>query len=157
MATGEPFLMGINYWPRRKAMYWWANFDAGEVREEFAMIREIGLTHVRFFLLWESFQPSPDRINTGAVEDLRTVCDIAADVALKLQPTFFTGHMSGPNWAPDWLLSNRPIQKGERQIVSLGRPTGSERAIYNTYTEPFVVEAEKLQLRTVCGALKDHP
>ena len=157
MATGDPFLMGINYWPRRKAMYWWANFDAGEVREEFAMIREIGLTHVRFFLLWESFQPAPDRVDAKAVGDLRAVCDIAADVGLKLQPTFFTGHMSGPNWAPDWLLSDRPIHKGERQIVSLGRRTGSPNAIYNTYTEPFVIEAEKLQLRTVCGALKDHP
>ena len=157
MAIGDPFLMGINYWPRRKAMYWWSRFDAGEVREEFAMIRELGLTHVRFFLLWESFQPSPDRVDPKAIADLRTVCDVAADTGLKLQPTFFTGHMSGPNWAPDWLLSRRPIQKGERQIVSLGRPTGSPTGIFNTYTEPFVIEAEKLQLRTVCGALKDHP
>ena len=60
MRVGDPFLLGVNYWPRRKAMYWWADFDAGEVREEFAMIRDLGLTHVRFFLLWESFQPSPD-------------------------------------------------------------------------------------------------
>ena len=157
MAIGDPFLLGINYWPRRKAMYWWSDFDSGEVRDEFAMIRAIGLTHVRLFLLWESFQPSPDRIDARAVGDLRTVCDIAADTGLKLQPTFFTGHMSGPNWAPDWLLSDRPIQKGERQIVSLGRRSGSRTTIFNTYTEPFVIEAEKLQLRTVCGALKDHP
>lgn len=157
MASGDPFLMGINYWPRRKAMYWWADFDAGEVREEFAMVRDIGLTHLRLFLLWESFQPEPHRVDAKAVADLRTVCDIAAETGLKLQPTFFTGHMSGPNWAPDWLLSNRPIRKGERQIVSLGRRTGSPTTIYNTYTEPFVIEAEKLQLRTVCGALKDHP
>jgi len=52
---GQPFLLGVNYWPRRKAMSWWADFDPGEVREEFAMIRELGLTHVRIFLLWESF------------------------------------------------------------------------------------------------------
>src|SRR5688572_3213429 len=156
-AAQAPFLMGINYWPRRKAMYWWEDFDAGEVREEFAMIRSVGLTHVRLFLLWESFQPSPDRVNPRAVGDLRTVCDVAAETGLKLQPTFFTGHMSGPNWAPDWLLSDKPIQKGERQIVSLNRRTGSPTTIYNTYTEPFVIEAEKLLLRTVCGELKDHP
>jgi len=159
-ATGrgsEPFIMGCNYWPRRKAMYWWSQFDAGEVREEFAMVRELGLTHLRFFLLWESFQPSPDRVDARALSDLRTVCDVAAETGLKLQPTFFTGHMSGPNWAPDWLLSNRPRQKDERQLVSLRRTTGSPFAIYNTYTEPFVIEAERLQLRTVCGELKDHP
>ena len=39
MPLGDPFLLGVNYWPRRKAMYWWAEFDAAEVREEFAMIR----------------------------------------------------------------------------------------------------------------------
>ena len=156
-AAQVPFLMGINYWPRRKAMYWWEDFDAGEVREEFAMIRGVGLTHVRLFLLWESFQPSPDRVNPKTLGHLRTVCDVAAETGLKLQPTFFTGHMSGPNWAPDWLLSNKPIQKGERQIVSLGRRTGSPTTIYNTYTEPFVIEAERLLLRTVCGELNDHP
>src|SRR5829696_8868092 len=99
LATGrgsEPFLMGVNYWPRRKAMYWWSDFDAGEVREEFAMVRELGLTHLRLFLLWESFQPAPDRVDAKALSDLRLVADIATETGLKLQPTFFTGHMSGP-------------------------------------------------------------
>src|SRR3954454_21164329 len=74
MTIGVPFLLGVNYWPRRKAMYWWADFDAGEVREEFAMIRDLGLTHVRFFLLWESFQPTPTTVSASALRDLRTVC-----------------------------------------------------------------------------------
>ena len=158
MPIGSPFLLGINYWPRRKAMYWWERFDAGEVREEFAMIRDIGLTHVRFFLLWESFQPTPDIVSPTALRDLRTVCDIALEIGLKLQPTFFTGHMSGPNWAPDWLLDTRSPRKiDDRQLVSLKRPTGSPFSINNTYTEPFVIDAEDLLLRTVCGELKDHP
>ena len=42
----NPFILDENYWPRRKAMYWWGNFDAG-VREEFSVIKEIGLTVVR--------------------------------------------------------------------------------------------------------------
>lgn len=156
--VGDPFLLGANYWPRRKAMYWWADFDPCEVREEFAMIRDLGLGHVRFFLLWESFQPTPDTISISALRDLRTVCDIAADAGLLLQPTFFTGHMSGPNWAPDWLIDPRtPRRANERQLVSLGRSTGSLNAIFNTYAEPFVIAAEDLLLRTVCGELKDHP
>ena len=53
------FTLGVNYWPRRKAMYWWSDFDAGEVREEFAIIKEIGLNVVRMFLLWDDFQPDP--------------------------------------------------------------------------------------------------
>ena len=59
----QPFTLGVNYWPRKKAMYWWSNFDAGEVREEFAIIKEIGLNVVRLFLLWDDFQPEPNRVS----------------------------------------------------------------------------------------------
>jgi endo-1,4-beta-mannosidase len=152
-----PFLMGVNYWPRKKAMYWWADFDLGEVREEFAMIRDIGLTHVRLFLLWESFQPAPDRIDAKALGHLRQVCDVAAELGLQLQPTFFTGHMSGPNWAPDWLLASEPRLPMDRPLVTLTRSTGADATLYNVYTEPFVIEAEKRQLTAVCGELRDHP
>src|SRR6476661_1852521 len=131
MPIGDPFLLGVNYWPRRKAMFWWSDFDAGEVREEFAMIRAIGLSYVRIFLLWESVQPNPRHIDSGALSNLRTVGDIAAELGLKIQPTFFTGHMSGPNWAPPWLLDpNTPLRKGERQLVSLSRHTSSPQTIY---------------------------
>jgi len=40
----QPFILSVNYWPRRKAMYWWSQFEAGEVREEFEIIAELGLT-----------------------------------------------------------------------------------------------------------------
>jgi endo-1,4-beta-mannosidase len=157
-AVGDPFLLGVNYWPRAKAMTWWADFDQGEVREEFAMIRAIGLTHVRVFLLWESFQPDVDRVDATAIDHLRTVADIAAESGLLLEPTFFTGHMSGPNWAPDWLLDpSHALRPGDRQVVSLKRPSAAPNDIHNPYVEPFVLEAERLQLRTVCSALRDHP
>ena len=45
-----PFLLGVNYWPRRKAMSGWSAFDAGEVRDEFDLIAEIGLKLVRVIL-----------------------------------------------------------------------------------------------------------
>jgi endo-1,4-beta-mannosidase len=138
-------------------MYWWENFDAGEAREEFSMIRDLGLTHVRFFLLWESFQPSRDQVSATVLRDLRVVCDIAGELGLRLQPTFFTGHMSGPNWAPDWMMSKTLTVAGQRPVVSLTRRTASPTQIYNVYTEPLLIEAEDLLLRTVCGELKDHP
>jgi hypothetical protein len=45
--TNQPFTLGVNYWPRREAMFWWSNFDAGEVKEEFAVIQELGMHLVR--------------------------------------------------------------------------------------------------------------
>jgi endo-1,4-beta-mannosidase len=156
--VGQPFLLGVNYWPRRKAMRWWAEFDPGEVRDEFAVIRHLGLSHVRIFLLWESFQPAPNRVSADALRDLETVCDIAAELGLQLEVTFFTGHMSGPNWAPPWLIDrSRPLRPDDRQVVNLGNPTGETCTIHDIYLTPFVVEAEDLLLRAVCEALMDHP
>ena len=74
----EPFILGVNYWPRRKAMYWWANFDAGEVREEFAIIADLGLKVVRLFLLWEDWQPTPDSVSPECLKNFGAVCDIVA-------------------------------------------------------------------------------
>jgi len=102
--TSQPFILGVNYWPRRKAMYWWSDFDAGEVRKEFALIRELGLNMVRLFLLWDDFQPRPDSVSADCLSHLITVCDIASAHNLSFDVTFFTGHMSGPNWSPRWLL-----------------------------------------------------
>jgi endo-1,4-beta-mannosidase len=152
----EPFVLGVNYWPRRKAMYWWSDFDAGEVYEEFALIHELGLSVVRLFLLWDDFQPSPDSVSARCLENLIKVCDIATEYNLGLDVTFFTGHMSGPNWAPGWLLGGKGTYPARdvRQVVSGGRVvSGSYR---NMYTDPAALEGSKLLLRTVVDVLKDH-
>lgn len=153
-AESSPFLLGVNYWPRRKAMGWWSDFDAGEVREEFAMIAELGLTMVRIFLLWDDFQPTPGAVAPAPLRDLTTVCDIAAEEGLTLDITFFTGHMSGPNWAPRWLLDGPPAA-GARQLVSGGRVVAS--GYRNPYTDPTALAAAQLLLRTVVARLRDHP
>lgn len=149
-----PFCLGVNYWPRRKAMYWWSDFDAGEVRDEFAVIRECGLTLVRCFLLWDDFQPEPDRVDSTCLDNLVQVADIAAATGLQLDVTFFTGHMSGPNWAPRWLLQGAPLPQA-RLLVSAGQPVDS--GYRNPYTDPVARSAEQLLVRTVVGTLKDHP
>ena len=64
----QKFVLGVNYWPRRKAMYWWSNFEREEVEEEFGIIKSLGMSLVRIFLLWEDWQPTPD---TVASEQLR--------------------------------------------------------------------------------------
>ena len=152
------FVLGVNYWPRRKAMYWWNNFDAGEVREEFSVIRELGLKVVRIFLLWDDFQPEPDAVSKDALDNLATVADLAAENNLGLDVTFFTGHMSGPNWSPRWLLGGDLPGKDNfgwiRDLVSSGQPTA--QGYYNMFHHEVAIKAEKLLLKTIVGMLKDH-
>jgi endo-1,4-beta-mannosidase len=150
----QPFILGINYFPRRKAMYWWADFDAGEVQEEFSLIREIGMTLVRIFLLWEDFQPSPDQVSISSSEKLVKVCDIASAEHLQVDVNFFTGHMSGPSWVPPWMLhGDKP--RYIRQVISGGKIV--DRGYLKQFSDATVIEAEKLQLSEVVKLLKDHP
>ena len=154
----QPFTLGVNYWPRRKAMYWWSNFDAGEVGEEFSMIKEIGMSVVRLFLLWDDFQPEPDSVSRDALANLIKVADIASENGLGLDVTFFTGHMSGPNWSPRWLLGGdlppKAHQHWLRDVVSNGKIT--DKGYRNMFHDEMALSASRLLLKTVVGALKDH-
>ena len=38
MTQHATFTLGVNYWPRKKAMYWWKDFDRAEVEAEFGEI-----------------------------------------------------------------------------------------------------------------------
>ena len=155
----QPFTLGVNYWPRKKAMYWWSRFDAGEVREEFAIIKELGLNVVRLFLLWDDFQPEPNSVAKEKLDNLVKVADIAAENGLGLDVTFFTGHMSGPNWSPRWLLGGDLPPKAHREwlrdVVSAGKIT--DRGYRNMFHDEMALTAERLLLTTVVSALKDHP
>ena len=152
-----PFILGVNYWPRRKAMGWWKDFDAGEVHGEFATIAGLGMTVVRIFLLWEDFQPTPDSVDAASLANLHTVADIAAHHKLVLDVTFFTGHMSGPNWCPGWLLGEPadPTNFHHLQVVSANKIV--DKPYRNPYHDPIALAAERLLLTTVVTGLKDHP
>jgi endo-1,4-beta-mannosidase len=155
--VSQPFILGVNYWPRRKAMYWWSNFDASEVAEEFDVIRDLGLNVVRIFLLWDDFMPTPDTVSPDALRALVKVADIAAERNLGLDITFFTGHMSGPNWSPRWLLDQTaPMPSPHvRQVVSRGKVvTGGYR---NPFTDLIALDSERLLLLKVVRELRQHP
>lgn len=149
-----PFILGVNYWPQNKAMSWWSDFDADEVRADFALIRSLGMSVVRIFLLWDDWQPTPDTVSETCLTNLGVTCDIAAEHGLKLDVTFFTGHMSGPNWAPRWMLDadEKPLEPGRLvsggEIVSVG--------YRNMYTDEMSLDAARLLLKTVVSAYKNH-
>jgi hypothetical protein len=63
----DRFVLGVNYWPRRSAMGWWSNFDAGEVDEDFALLADLGMDVVRVFLLWDDWQPTPDTVSPACL------------------------------------------------------------------------------------------
>lgn len=148
------FLTGINYWPRRSAMAMWDAFDAAEIDDDFARIASLGLDVVRFFLLWEAFQPEPRTIDHEALRKLERLVEMLAAHGLRGMPTFFTGHMSGVNWLPEWTLDEERPNGRFRTFTKHGeRPYG----IGDFYADPELFAAQRLQVRSVGERLRGHP
>ncbi|GCE24870.1 hypothetical protein KDA_03540 [Dictyobacter alpinus] len=149
------FTLGVNYWPRKKAMYWWKDFERAEVEQEFAEIAALKLQVARIFLFWEDFQPAPDRISDKALTDLGTVLDVAQEVGIQVMPTFFTGHMSGANWWPEWTLLDTEGEVGHPPRLTNGEYTA--RMGRDPYTDPLLLDAELRLVAAVCGRYGSHP
>ncbi|MEO6447183.1 MAG: hypothetical protein ABIZ91_14375 [Gemmatimonadaceae bacterium] len=128
------FELGINYWPRRRAMHMWREFDVGEVREEMAHIADIGFDVVRMFALTRDFLPERDRVDATMVSRLGEVVRAAADAGLTVVPTLIVLNMSGRIWWPDWMLDAR------------GKPA-------DLYSDPSVLRAQALLVETCARAL----
>ncbi|MBI2849164.1 MAG: cellulase family glycosylhydrolase [Chloroflexi bacterium] len=154
MLETDKFLLGVNYWPRHRAMYWWKEFDHSEVEEEFEEIRSLGAELVRIFLLWEDFQPYPDRISDKSFRNLEIVLNIAVANGLRVIPTFFTGHMSGANWIPSWALVPEEASQRRFPCISDGRVVYG--GVRDLYKDPFMIEAQLLQVRFIVGYLSRH-
>lgn len=101
------FELGVNYWPRRSAMYTWREFDPGEIREEMAQIASIGFDVVRIFALAQDFIPLALTVDATMIARLVEVVQIAADAGLAVVPTLVVINMSGLIWWPSWMLDAR--------------------------------------------------
>jgi endo-1,4-beta-mannosidase len=101
------FELGINYWPRSRAMYLWRDFDALEVRDDMARIAGLGFEVVRLFALAEDFLPEPSRVSAAAVSRLVEVVRAAGEAGLRAMPTLVVINMSGWMWWPDWMRDAR--------------------------------------------------
>lgn len=147
-------MTGVNYWPVRKAMYWWKTFDAAEVERDFACLQACHINTVRIFLTWEDFQPLPDQVSRMCLDNLRVTADLAAAYNLSLMPTFFCGHMSGVNWIPNWALL---AQEQPQCFPVYCQNQLSRRIIRNFYHDEEIKQAQLLQVREVCSSLSGHP
>ncbi len=128
------FELGVNYWPRRRAMYMWREFDLGEVHDDMAYLASIGFDVVRVFVLMEDFLPGPLTVATEMVNRLVAVTRSAKDVGLAVVPTLIVLNMSGRIWWPAWMLDAR------------GRAA-------SLYTDASVLDSQVLLVETCARAL----
>ncbi|MEO8192387.1 MAG: hypothetical protein ABI681_00965 [Gemmatimonadales bacterium] len=128
------FELGVNYWPRRSAMYMWRELDIGEVREEMAQIASLGFDVVRVFALTQDFLPRRLTVASGMVSRLVDVCNAAKDAGLRVVPTLVVINMSGQFWWPAWMLDEH------------GRPG-------DVFSDPTILRSQSLLVETCARAL----
>jgi endo-1,4-beta-mannosidase len=129
------FELGINYWPKRSAMYMWREFDIAEVRDDMAHIAAMGFDVVRTFALTEDFLPGPRTVDKKHVERLVEVARAASDAGLRSNPTLIVINMSGRMWWPEWMLDAQ------------GRPA-------DLFSDPSMLRSQTLLVETCAAALK---
>jgi endo-1,4-beta-mannosidase len=150
----ERFSIGINYWPKEAAMYWWRRFNSAQVKRDFSTLAEYRFEAVRIFLLWEDFQPEPQTVSVRALDHLVQVADMAQDCRLRILPTFFCGHLRGLNWIPEWLVEPGKA-KGDVPICIHEKMYAGR--IRNPFAERDVRKAQKLFIHETTSALQGHP
>ena len=128
------FELGINYWPRRSAMYMWRQLDMTEVREDMARIAELGFDVVRIFTMAPDFMPQPLTVAPEMVTRLVEVTRAAKDAGLRVVPTFIVVNMSGHIWWPAWMLDAN------------GRPG-------DLFSDPALLRSQALLVETCVRAL----
>jgi endo-1,4-beta-mannosidase len=148
------FLLGINYWPRRSAMYMWQHFNLDEIAEDMAHVKALGFDVVRFFLIWDAFQPEPNAMNATALRRFDAIIDRIAQAGLQAMPTLFCGHMSGVNWLPAWTLERDTSSSRFRTITRDGVAAAQ---IGDFYTDPELLRAQVLFAQRVGERARDHP
>jgi len=128
------FELGINYWPRRSAMYMWRELDIVEIRDEMTHIASLGFDVVRIFALTQDFLPAPLTVAADMVARLVEVVRAAKDAGLKVVPTLVVINMSGQFWWPLWMLD------------ADGRPG-------DLFSDPTILRSQAMLVETCARAL----
>ncbi len=149
------FLLGVNYWPARKGVEWWRQFDRAEVEADFAAIADAGIQAVRIFLVWEDFQPRRDGVEARSVARLEQVLDVAASAGLRVVPSLFTGTVAANVvfWPP-WAIGGRDIPAGLR-IFAGRRP--QKHYIRDIWRDTSLTAAQNRFVEGVVAPLAEHP
>jgi endo-1,4-beta-mannosidase len=151
---GDEFILGVNYWPQRKAMFMWREFDRAAIEDDLATISGMGISSVRTFLLWEDFQPLPKSVSTIMLDRLVDFLEIADARNPTVLPSLFTGYMSGLIWLPPWMLQ-ATVSEHQPPVFSMDKVRRNMPK--NPYIDVEIIEAQIFCLREVTNALAGHP
>lgn len=152
--TSAAYKLGVNYLPAEFFVFFWDDFREEIVQRDFNWLSERGYRVIRFFLLWEAFQPHPKRIKIKALKNLARLVQRAAENNLHLIPTLFVGHMSGLNFLPSWVLQKAKT-KGPFPIYSKGKIRNLSPR--NFFKDQELIDPQRALVKEITEVLRDYP
>lgn len=132
----------------------WQRFDIEAIGDDIAQMKELGLDVVRFFLMWDAFQPEPNAMDSSSLLHFDAIIDRIGDAGMRAMPTLFCGHMSGVNWLPPWSLEPQ-VSQGRFRTIAGGAVV--EHSIGDFYANPELLRAQLFFARRVGERVRDHP
>lgn len=107
---GKRFLpVGAHWVPAKAAMQWPVEWDPKDIEADFAKMRELGYSLVRFDMLWAWFEPRPGDYNPTAFQQLDYLVSLAHKYQIYLHPSLFIGGEVGEAfWDVPWRLGRNP-------------------------------------------------
>lgn len=94
--------VGCNYGPASTGPDFWIAWPEQEIRKDLAAMARLGFNTVRFFLVWEHFEPRPGRYDQTCEKRLPRLCRLCHEHGLLPHPSLFVGWMSGGIFWPPW-------------------------------------------------------
>lgn len=136
-----PVRFGVNYVPRKRWWYCWLDWEQQAIVDDLRAIAELGVDHIRIQCLWPYFQPGISTVSDRALANLHALLDAADNAQLDVEVTVLNGWMSGLSFLPPW-------------VAPLVNPSDVKAG--NIFTDPKVIEAEKLLLHKIADAVGSH-
>lgn len=167
----RPFSLGLTYWQRRAGFRMWQAYDRGAASEELAHIAALGCDTVRLCLVWEDFQPGPERTNSAALRNLEHALDAAHAAGLRVVPALFPvaagGALQIPYWANGPDVAGALRRSGRDRSLVVVRPPGLVPVLTGAgyrpaqagdlFSETTAVEAQRYLVRELVGYFGAHP
>ncbi|MBI4025877.1 MAG: cellulase family glycosylhydrolase [Verrucomicrobia bacterium] len=103
LRNGQRFWpVGCNYTSASCGARIWQTWPEAEIRADLAGMKRFGFNTLRFFILWEDFEPEPGRYDPRVERRLQQFCQWCGECGICPHPSLFVGWMSGGIFWPPW-------------------------------------------------------
>jgi hypothetical protein len=145
---------GVNYTPSKRWWYCWGDWDQDSIKADLDDIASLQADHLRVHCLWPVFQPNPERVSEEALDRLAELMDAADSFGLDVEVTVLNGFLSGYTFFPSFFQC---FDYRQQENVFADPDVAGAGKLRNVFTDPIMIEAEKILFAAIARRIGAHP